>query len=79
MTIIELQEVLAERIRLACDKDGDQQERAKEVEYSLVVSNLAKQFINAADVTLRTEKLIGEDKLKENGVTAKLLGHPYGK
>ena len=35
---------------------------------SSVVSSLAKQMINNADVILRTEKLIAEGKLKNSAI-----------
>lgn len=68
MTLLELQEVLGERIRLLNDTSLSQEERKKEVEMSQVISSLAKQMINNADVVLRTDKLIAEGKLPDSTI-----------
>lgn len=63
MTLIELQEILGERIKIAMDKDLPLEQRAKEAEISQTISSLAKQMINNADVVLRSDKLVAEGKL----------------
>lgn len=73
MTLIELQEILGERIALAQNKDLSYHERQKETELSQTISSLAKQMINNADVVLRAEKLIGEGKLQGSNI-AKMIG-----
>lgn len=42
-------------------------------ETAMVVSSLAKQMINNADVVLRTEKLVSEGKLKGASIK-KMIG-----
>ena len=68
MTLIQLQNILGERIAIAMDKNLSIEERAREAEISQVISSLAKQMINNADVVLRTEKLIVEGKLTDSTI-----------
>ena len=65
MTLLELQKVLGERIKIANSKDVDAETRKTENETSQVIASLAKQMINNADVVLRAEKLVAEGKLKK--------------
>lgn len=73
MTLIELQKILGERIEIAMNKDMPLEERAKEAEISQVISSLAKQMINNADVVLRSDKLVAEGKLINSNIQ-KLVG-----
>lgn len=68
MTLIELQEILGERIRIATDENMSVEERKKEAEISQTISSLAKQMINNADVVLRTDKLAAEGKLQNSTI-----------
>lgn len=74
MTLVELQKILGERIRIATDHTLTIEERIQETGISQTISSLAKQMINNADVVLRTEKLIAEGKLKESQIE-KMVGH----
>lgn len=73
MTLIELQNILGERIAIAMDKNLSIEERAREAEISQVISSLAKQMINNADVVLRSDKLVAEGKLVNSNIQ-KLVG-----
>lgn len=73
MTLIELQKVLGERIRIAINKDMSIEDRKRETELSQTISSLAKQMINNADIVLRTNKLVAEGKLKESAIE-KMIG-----
>ena len=77
MTLIELQKILGERIEIAMNKDMPLEERAKEAEISQVISSLAKQMINNADVVLRSDKLVAEGKLINSNIQ-KLVGSSDG-
>ena len=77
MTLIELQKILGERIEIARNKDLPLEERAKEAEISQVISSLAKQMINNADVVLRSDKLVAEGKLINSNIQ-KLVGNSDG-
>ncbi len=68
MTLMELQEILGERIRIASDNTLSIDERRKETELSQTISSLAKQMINNADVVLRTAKLVAEGKLQNSNI-----------
>ena len=73
MTLIELQEILGERIRIAVDKEMSMEDRKKETELSQTITSLAKQMINNADIVLRTNKLVAEGALK-NSTIEKMIG-----
>lgn len=75
MTLMELQKILGERIRIASDNTLSVDERRKETELSQTISSLAKQMINNADVVLRTDKLVAEGKLKESYIERLVHGH----
>lgn len=74
MTLLELQNILGERIRLANDRTLTTEERKKETEISQTISSLAKQMINNADVILRTDKLIAEGKLQNSNIEKLVCG-----
>lgn len=73
MTLLELQEILGERIRIAVNKDLSIEERKQETELSQTISSLAKQMINNADIVLRTNKLVAEGKL-QNSAIERMIG-----
>ena len=64
MTLIELQKILGERIEIANNLEINNEERKIENEKSEVIAKLAKQMINNADIILRADKLITENKSK---------------
>jgi hypothetical protein len=66
MTLVELQNKLGEQIELLTDKNASYEEKKKIAESAIVVSSLAKQMINNADVVLRREKLIADGKMTED-------------
>ena len=73
MTLLELQKILGERIKLATDSTLSPEERKREAEISQTISSLAKQMINNADVVLRTDKLVAEGKLTNSHIE-KMVG-----
>ena len=68
MTLIELQEKLGEQVELLSDTETPHTAKKELAELAMVISSLAKQMINNADVVLRTEKLIAEGKLKDSPI-----------
>lgn len=68
MTLTELQDKLGEQITLITDEKTPYEAKKKLADVATVVSSLAKQMINNADVILRTEKLIAEGKLNESKI-----------
>ena len=73
MTLVELQSKLGEQIELLTDEKTPYEAKKRLADVASVVSSLAKQMINNADVMLRTEKLIAEGKLKESAIE-KMVG-----
>lgn len=73
MTLVELQEVLGERIGVANDSSISGEQRRMENEKSEIIARLAKQMINNADVILRTDKMRSEGKLG-NSAISKVVG-----
>lgn len=69
MTLIELQDKLGEQIELLTDKETPYTAKKNLAETAAIVSSLAKQMINNADVILRTEKLVSDGKLKNSAIT----------
>jgi hypothetical protein len=63
LTMIQLQDVLAEQLLAIRRTDMDDVERARELENAEFTAKLAKQMINNADIMLRTDKLREEGKL----------------
>ncbi|MEG1426179.1 MAG: hypothetical protein RSC76_00680 [Oscillospiraceae bacterium] len=73
MTLIELQQILGERVCIAANKDLSAEERKMETDLSQTISSLAKQMINNADIVLRTEKLVADGSIK-NSTIEKMVG-----
>ena len=74
MTLIELQNKLGEQIELLTDKETPHAAKKSLADIAMVVSSLAKQMINNADVVLRTEKLVSEGKLRESAIQGLIRG-----
>lgn len=63
MTLVELQEVLGKQIADITDEREPFENRRRIAETALVISSLAKQMINNADVVLRSVKFMSDYKL----------------
>ena len=74
MTLLELQKILGERIEVTNNLSASDEELKKENEKSDMIARLAKQMINNADVVLRTDKLISENKLQKESTIAMMVG-----
>ena len=74
MTLTELQVILGERINKINDESISPEERKKEAELSQVISSLAKQMINNADVVLRSVKFVADYKLEDSTVKDMVSG-----
>lgn len=73
MTLIELQKVLGDRIKITLNTELTPEERQTENEQSALIMNLAKQMINNGDLILRTEKLMAQSKGLRNSISMKLV------
>lgn len=74
MTLMELQDILGQRIQIANDASITTDVKQKENEVSQTIVALAKQMINNADVVLRAEKLFCECDLKQSNIE-RMIGH----
>lgn len=68
MTLLELQDILGERIRIAINPNLSVEERKEETGISQTIASLAKQMINNADIVLRADKLVSEGKLQNSHI-----------
>lgn len=68
MTLIELQEKLGKQIDDLTDPRVPFERKKKIADIATVVSSLAKQMINNADVVLRAEKMFSERKLGDSNI-----------
>ena len=73
MTLVELQNILGERVTVTLNPDLTPEERQTENEQSALIVGLAKQMINNGDLILRTEKLAAQTKSLKNSVAMKLI------
>ena len=73
MTLVELQDVLGDRIKVTLREDLTPEERQTENEQSIIIANLAKQMINNGDLILRTEKLAAQNKSLKTSVAMRLI------
>ena len=73
MSLVELQGILGDRIKVTIDDSLTPEERQTENEQSFIIVNLAKQMINNGDLILRTEKLAAQNKSLVNSVAMRLI------
>lgn len=73
MSLVELQDVLGDRIKVTLREDMTPEERQTENEQSIIIANLAKQMINNGDLILRTEKLAAQNKSLKTSVAMHLI------
>ena len=73
MTLVELQNILGDRITVTLREDLTTEERETENAQSALVVELAKQMINNGDLILRTEKLASQNKALTESVAMKLI------
>lgn len=73
MTLVELQNVLGDRIKVTLTENMTTEERETENAQSALVCELAKQMINNGDLILRTEKLASMNRSLEKSVAMTLI------
>lgn len=73
MTLVELQQILGERINVTLDKSLTPEERQIENEQSALIMNIGKQMINNGDLILRTEKLMAQTKCLKNSIAMRMV------
>lgn len=75
MTLMELQTILGERIRVSIDTTLSPEERIKESQISQTIASLAKQMINNADIVIRADRMIAEGKISESRIDRMVDGN----
>lgn len=71
MSILEANAVMKKRIEITLKDDLSPEERQEENEQSHLILGFSKQIINAADVVLRAEKLMAQNRaLKDSRINA---------
>lgn len=73
MTLLELQNKLGQQIEALTNPESSNETKKQVAEISSVISSLAKQMINNADIVLRRDKMISEGKLKNSAIN-KMIG-----
>lgn len=73
MTLMELQNILGDRINITLDKSLTPEARQTENEQSRVILGLAKQMINNGDLILRTEKLAAQNRDLQRSCAMQLI------
>lgn len=74
MSLIELQGILGDRIRVTLNEDLTPEERQIEHEQSHMIMLLAKQMINNGQLIMQTEKLAAQNKALVSSVAMRLIG-----
>jgi hypothetical protein len=70
MTLIELQNKLGEQIEALTNPEASNETKKEAAEIASVISSLAKQMINNADIVLRRDKMISEGKMKNSAINS---------
>lgn len=73
MTLLELQNILGDRINITLKTDLTTEEREIENAQSALINEMAKQMINNGDLILRTEKLASMNKALIESAAMKLI------
>lgn len=74
MTLVELQGKLGKLVEDLTDEREPYENKLRVAQTAVVVSSLAKQMINNADVVLRAEKLFADGKLKDSAIIDMVSG-----
>lgn len=72
MTLIELQEILGNRIEVTLS-EMTPEDRQIENAQSQIILGIAKQMINNCDIVLRTEKLMAQNKSLSHSLAMDLI------
>ena len=72
MTLLELQNVLGERINVMLT-EMETEQRIIENEQTALIVEVAKQMINNGDLILRTEKLVAQSKSLKESIAMRLI------
>lgn len=74
MTLVELQSILGDRIRVTLNENLSPEQRQTENEQSRMIMLIGKQMINNGQLILQTEKLAAQNKALVSSVAMRLVG-----
>ena len=74
MTLVELHNVMGNRIQKTLDNNMTQEERMIENEQTRIIIGVAKQMINNGKLILEYEKALAQAKTLEHSVLADMIG-----
>ena len=74
MTLVELHDVMGDRIKTTLRNDLTTEERTIENEQAKIIIGVAKQMINNGKLILEYEKALAQAKTLEHSVLADMIG-----
>lgn len=74
MTLVELHEVMGDRIKVTLKEEMTQEERMVENEQTRIIISTAKQMINNGKLILEYEKALAQAKTLKKSVLADMIG-----
>ena len=74
MTLVELHEVMGDRIKVTLTDDMTPEERTIEDEQTRIIISTAKQMINNGKLILEYEKALAQAKTLKHSVLADMIG-----
>lgn len=74
MTLVELHDVMGDRIKVTLRNDVTQEERMIENEQTKIIIGVAKQMINNGKLILEYEKALAQAKTLQKSVLADIIG-----
>lgn len=74
MTLVELHDVMGDRIKVTLKDDLTAEARAIENEQTKIIIGVAKQMINNGKLILEYEKALAQAKTLEKSVLADIIG-----
>lgn len=74
MTLVELHDVMGDRIKVTLRNDVTQEERMIENEQTKIIIGVAKQMINNGKLILEYEKALAQAKTLTHSVLADIIG-----
>ena len=74
MTLVELHEVMGDRINVTLKDDLTAEERTTENEQTRIIVSVGKQMINNGKLILEYEKALAQQKILTHSVLAEIIG-----
>lgn len=74
MTLVELHDVMGDRIKVTLRKDLTVEERTIENEQTKIITSVAKQMINNGKLILEYEKALAQSKTLTHSVLKDIIG-----